>query len=50
MSPEQQRAIAAQGGRAVQAKGTGHRWTKEQAQAWGQRGGKASRRGLAKAG
>lgn len=48
LSPERQREIAAKGGRASHAKGTGHRWTKEEAAAAGKRGGEVSRGGRGK--
>lgn len=44
MSPERQRAAASAGGKAVHAKGTGHKWTSEEAKAAGRKGGRASRR------
>ena len=42
MSLEQRRAIASKGGKAAQAKGTGHRYTHEEAVAAGRKGGKAT--------
>ena len=45
MSPEKQREIARQGGRAAQAAGTAHRWTHDEAQKAGSKGGKISRGG-----
>lgn len=39
MSPERQREIASKGGRAAHQKGTGHEWTKEEAQKAGRKGG-----------
>ncbi len=42
MSPEQRRAIASRGGKAVQAAGTAHRWTSETARAAGKIGGNAT--------
>jgi general stress protein YciG len=40
-SPEARREIAARGGRAAHAKGTAHRWTREEASAAGRKGGGA---------
>ena len=40
MSPEQRRKIASTGGRASQAKGTGHKFTSAEARAAGAKGGK----------
>ena len=40
MSPEQRRAIARKGARAVHQQGTGHVFTPEEARATGQKGGK----------
>ena len=40
MSRKKRQAIAAMGGRAAHAKGTAHKWTKEEARAAGSRGGK----------
>jgi general stress protein YciG len=45
MTPEKQRAIAATGGKASHAKGTGHEWTSESARVAGRLGGHASRGG-----
>ncbi len=42
MSLEKRRAIAATGGKASHAKGTGHKWTTEEAREAGRRGGVAS--------
>ena len=39
MTPEQRAEISARGGRAVQAKGTGHRFTPQGAAAAGRKGG-----------
>lgn len=39
MSPEKQREIASKGGKAAQAKGTAHRWSPEEAQMAGRKGG-----------
>jgi general stress protein YciG len=44
MDPAEQRRIASQGGKASQASGAAHRWTKEEAQALGRKGGIVSRR------
>jgi hypothetical protein len=43
MSVEQRRRIASLGGKAAQARGTGHQWTKEEARAAGRVGGRATR-------
>jgi hypothetical protein len=42
MSPEMCKAIQSKGGKAAQAKGTGHRWTAEEAKKQGSKGGQAS--------
>ena len=44
MSPEKRREIASKGGKAAQALGTAHKWTTEEAQAAGRKGGLISRR------
>lgn len=44
MSPEKKREIASKGGKAAHAMGTAHKWTSEEAQAAGRRGGTVSRR------
>lgn len=44
MSPERQREIARQGGRAAHEKGTAHEWNAEEARTAGKKGGQASRR------
>ena len=44
MDPAQQRALASRGGKAAHRKGTAHQWTREEAQAAGQKGGLASAR------
>ena len=44
MSPEKRREIASKGGRAAHALGTAHKWTSEEAQAAGRKGGSISRR------
>lgn len=49
MSREQQRAIAAMGGRASHVKGTGHKWTAEEAREAGKKGYMASGGGRGKA-
>lgn len=41
MSPEQQRQIASEGGRAAHAQGTAHQWSSEEARAAGRKGGEA---------
>ncbi len=43
MSPEKQKSIAALGGRASHAAGTGHEWNSEAARAAGRIGGKVTR-------
>jgi len=43
MTVEARRQIASLGGKAAQAKGTAHQWTKEEASAAGRVGGRASR-------
>lgn len=48
MSPEQQRRIASEGGRASHESGRGHRFSSEEARAAGRKGGQISRRGPAK--
>jgi general stress protein YciG len=44
MSPEKKREIASKGGKAAHALGTAHKWTSEEAQAAGRKGGSISRR------
>lgn len=44
MSPEKQREIASKGGKAAHALETAHRWTSEEAQTAGRKGGSISRR------
>lgn len=44
LTPERRRAIASLGGTAAQERGTGRRWTVEQAREAGRRGGLKSRR------
>lgn len=41
MDPEKQREIASRGGKAAQAKGTSHKFSTEEAQAAGKKGGAA---------
>ncbi len=41
LSPERRKAVAAKGGKAVQAAGTGHRYDSEAAREAGSKGGKA---------
>ncbi|MGI4735532.1 MAG: KGG domain-containing protein [Janthinobacterium lividum] len=48
MDPAKQRILASQGGQASHAKGTGHRWTTEEARLAGRKGGYKSRRGPTK--
>ncbi|WP_151087793.1 KGG domain-containing protein [Hymenobacter baengnokdamensis] len=50
MSPEQQRRIASEGGRASHESGRGHRFSSEEARAAGRKGGQISRRGPSKPG
>ena len=45
MSPEKQREIASQGGRAAHQKGTAQEWTSEDARSAGRKGGQISRGG-----
>lgn len=49
MSPEQQRRIASEGGRASHQSGRGHRFSPEEAREAGRKGGQISRRGKKKA-
>jgi uncharacterized protein len=42
MSPERQRAIASQGGRAAHQQGVAHQWSRTEAQEAGRKGGKIS--------
>lgn len=44
LSPERRRQIAAMGGKAAQARGTGYHWSSEEAAAAGRKGGAISRR------
>ncbi len=44
MSPQKKREIASKGGKAAHALGTAHKWTSEEAQAAGRKGGSISRR------
>jgi uncharacterized protein len=44
MSAEKKREIASKGGKAAHAMGTAHKWTSEEAQAAGRKGGSISRR------
>jgi general stress protein YciG len=44
MTPEKKREIASKGGKAAHALGTAHKWTSEEAQAAGRKGGSISRR------
>ena len=48
MSPEQQRRIASEGGRASHQSGRGHRFSPEEAREAGRKGGQISRRGKKK--
>ncbi len=45
MSPDRRREIASLGGRSVQARGRAQKWSSEEAQAAGRKGGTKSRRG-----
>lgn len=47
MSPETQRRIASEGGKASHASGRGHRFSTEEARDAGRKGGQVSRRGKA---
>lgn len=47
MSPETQRRIASEGGKASHASGRGHRFSADEARDAGRKGGKVSRRGKA---
>lgn len=44
MDREKLRELQSRGGKSAQAKGTGHRWTAEQAREAGRKGGKAAAR------
>jgi hypothetical protein len=44
MDPHRQREIAALGGKSAHARGTAHRFTREEAREAGRKGGQASRR------
>ncbi len=44
MSTEKKLEIASKGGKAAHAQGTAHKWTSEEAQAAGRKGGSISRR------
>jgi len=44
MTSEKKREIASKGGKAAHALGTAHKWTSEEAQAAGRKGGSISRR------
>jgi general stress protein YciG len=48
MSPEQQKRIASEGGRASHQSGRGHRFSPEEAREAGRKGGQISRRGKKK--
>ena len=50
MSPEQQRRIASEGGRASHESGRGHRFSSDEAREAGRKGGRISRRGPRKPG
>jgi general stress protein YciG len=45
MAPDEHRRIASEGGKASHASGNSYKWTKEEAQAAGRKGGSISRRG-----
>jgi hypothetical protein len=42
MSPARRREVARAGGRAAQAKGTGHHWDSDEARVAGSKGGRAA--------
>ncbi|RYZ29163.1 MAG: general stress protein [Chitinophagaceae bacterium] len=42
MTPERQRMIASQGGRAAHQQGVAHQWSRQEAQEAGRKGGKIS--------
>jgi uncharacterized protein len=44
MSPDRQREIASQGGRAAHQQGVAHEWSSDEARAAGKKGGQASGR------
>jgi len=44
LSPDRRREVAALGGKTAQQRGTAHRWTKEEAQQAGRKGGLTRRR------
>lgn len=44
MSPERQREIASQGGRAAHEQGVAHEWNRDEARLAGKKGGQASGR------
>ena len=48
ISKERLREICSKGGKAAHALGVAHKWTSEEAQAAGRKGGKLSRRGPTK--
>lgn len=45
MDPERQREVASKGGKEAQRRGTGRRWTREQAVEAGRKGGKVRGKG-----
>ena len=45
MTPDERRRLASLGGKAAHAKGTAHRWTREEAREMGRLGGRLSRGG-----
>lgn len=47
MDPERQREIASRGGKAAQAKGTGHKFTSDEARRAGLKGGRKGGRAVA---
>ena len=49
MDPAKRREIASSGGRAAHQQGKAHQWTPEEARAAGSKGGRASKRGKARA-
>jgi general stress protein YciG len=48
MDPAKRRSIASLGGKASHARGTGHKWSAEEAREAGRKGGRASRGGRGK--
>lgn len=44
LTPEERKKVSRKGGKAVQRKGNGHKWTEKTAAAAGRKGGKAKHR------